>query len=115
MLFQKKPIPAEWGSNLRAVINYLGRKQEDVIPVLLKVPAPIPDSSDKLFRIAHKTAAETGESVEDRLYFMLTQEKDTYSISTTYVQDASGVYYRVFYPKSHVTVPTFIQQAGMFV
>jgi len=109
MLFQKKPMPAEWGSNLRSVINHLGRKEESVIPVLLKVPAPIPESNDKLFRIAHKAAQETGASVDHHLYTMVTEESDQYALSTAYEQHPTGVYYRVFYPRSHVTVPVYIR------
>jgi hypothetical protein len=114
MTFQSKPIPGEWGANLRAVINYLGRKKEDVIPVLLKIPAPLPDNgSDKLFRLAHKAYADGGDSIEDCLYDMVTQENDQHSLGTAYTQHLSGVYYRVFYPRSShflKDVPVFIRQ-----
>ena len=83
-----------------------------MIPQMLQVPAPLPESNDKLFRIAHKGAQETGESVDHHLFTMVTQEIELYALSTAYEQHSSGVYYRVFYPRSHITVPVFIRRGS---
>jgi len=60
-----------------------------------------------------QSAAQETQSINDRIYTMVTEESDTYSISSAYTGSVSGLYYRVFKPISSLAdVQLFTRQGG---
>ena len=114
---QGKPLTSRLVRGLRSVMQYLQKYPEEIIAEPLEHAAPIPhrapeliqkvaaelgldtsaivETDEQIYALSTESAVGGNHTVADRLYQMLTEEYDTYSICG-YLGHPSGVYYRVF-------------------
>jgi hypothetical protein len=95
---QGKAVNVPWATTLRDLIVHLQTDPSGMISEKLQHLAPIPSHSDDLLDAAAEGDTSSPLTLNQRVYKMLTEEPDRYSINATYFGHSTGVYYRVFYP-----------------
>eukprot|EP00729_Bicosta_minor_P003180 gene3180-28387_t len=110
---QTKPVNLPWVTSLRDFVIHLQTETSKLVATKLRHTAPIPSNGPSLIVQA---AAQPNESsgqttVESKVYAMVTEDPETFSINETYSGHPTGLYYRMFYPLDKVKpLPVYTRQ-----
>lgn len=101
-MVQTKPVNLPWVKSLRDLVVHLQTETSKLIATKLKHPAPIPSNGSVLMVQAAAHPTSSGQTVEENVYAMISDDPETFSINETYFGHPTGVYYRMFYPLERV-------------